>query len=89
MLHAARPDADTRRMDHVSRPLLIVLAATVALMAVWVVALRPKPPAVESTPLAPTKAISQASQASAISATTFQEVEAVSGEIRKPSLLSC
>jgi hypothetical protein len=54
-------------MDQVSRPLLIALAATVALVAIWLVALRPKPVAVESTPLAPTKVIPQANQAVAIS----------------------
>ncbi len=54
-------------MAHVSRPLQIALAATVALMVIWVVALRPKPVAVENTPLAPTKAIPQANQASAVS----------------------
>jgi hypothetical protein len=52
-------------MDQVSRPLLIALAATIALVAIWLVALKPKPPAVESTPLAPTKAIPQAKQAAA------------------------
>lgn len=54
-------------MAHVSRPLLIALAATVALMAIWVVGLRPKPVAIEHTPLAPTKVIPRATRASAIS----------------------
>jgi len=52
-------------MANVSRPMLIALAATVALFAVWLVALRPKPVAVEKTPLAPTKAIPAAEQAKA------------------------
>ena len=66
-------------MDQVSRPLLIVLAATVCLMAVWVVALRPKPPAVESTPLAPTQAIPKANQASAISDAANAKLQAATG----------
>jgi hypothetical protein len=52
-------------MDQVSRPLLIALAATVALLAIWLVALRPKPVSVDATPLAPTQAIPQAQQAAA------------------------
>ena len=59
--------ADTGAMAHVSRPLLIALAATVALMAVWLVALRPKPVAIENTPLSSTKVIPQANQAAAVS----------------------
>jgi len=47
--------------------MLIALAATVALLAVWLVALRPKPVAVEKTPLGPTKAIPAAKKASAAS----------------------
>lgn len=52
-------------MANVSRPMLIVLAVTVAFFAVWLVALRPKPVAVEQTPLAPTKAVPAAEQAKA------------------------
>lgn len=52
-------------MDQVSRPLLIVLFATVALAAIWLVALKPKPLAVKNTPLASTKAIPKAEQAAA------------------------
>jgi hypothetical protein len=52
-------------MDQVSRPLLIVFAATIALVAIWLIALKPKPPAVERTPLAPTKAVAPAKQAAA------------------------
>jgi len=47
--------------------MLIALAATVALLAVWLVALRPKPVAVEKSPLGPTKAIPAAKKASAAS----------------------
>jgi hypothetical protein len=61
----ARPVADTPRMDQVSRPMLIVLAATFALLAIWLVALKPKQLAVKSTPLAATKAIPKAEQAAA------------------------
>jgi hypothetical protein len=54
-------------MANVSRPLLIVLAATAALLTVWVLALRPKPVAIENTPLSSTKVIPKASEASAVS----------------------
>src|SRR5436190_13019661 len=54
-------------MANVSRPLVIALAATVALTALWLVAFRPKPVAIENTPLSSTKVIPQANQASAIS----------------------
>jgi hypothetical protein len=50
-------------MDQVSRPMRIVAAATLALVAVWFVALRPKPVPVAATPLAPTQAIQPAQQA--------------------------
>jgi hypothetical protein len=50
-------------MDQVSRPMRIALAATLALVAVWFVALRPKPVPVAATPLAPTQAIQPAQQA--------------------------
>jgi hypothetical protein len=54
-------------MDQVSRPVLIALAATIILIGVWFVALRPKPVAIEKTPLAPTKVVPSAKQASAAS----------------------
>jgi hypothetical protein len=60
-------------MDQVSRPMRIALAATLALVAIWFVALRPKPVPVAATPLAPTQAIQPAQQAaSAASAATAQ-----------------
>jgi type II secretory pathway component HofQ len=72
-------------MDHVSRPLLIALAATVALMAVWLVALRPGPVAVENTPLAPTKAIPQARQAAAISDAANAKAQAAAAGAGEPA----
>ena len=65
-------------MENVSRPLLIVLAATAALFAVWLFALRPKPVPVEDTPLAPTKAIPQARQAAAASDAANAKVQSAS-----------
>ena len=52
-------------MDQVSRPMLIALAATVILAALWLVALRPKPPQVADTPAAPVTAIDKAKEAAA------------------------
>lgn len=66
-------------MDQVSRPMMIVLAATVALAAIWFVALRPKPVSVDKTPLAPTKAIPAAKQASATSDAANAKIAAASG----------
>ncbi len=63
-------------MAHVSRPLLIALAATVALMAVWLVALRPKPVAIQNTPLSSTRVIPQANQAAAVSDAANANVQA-------------
>jgi hypothetical protein len=54
-------------MDQVSRPMRIAAAATLALVAVWFVALRPKPVPVAATPLAPTQAIQPAQQAASAS----------------------
>jgi hypothetical protein len=65
-------------MDQLSRPLLIVLAATIALVAVWLVALKPKPPSVGNTPLAPTQAIPQAKQAAAASDAANDKLQAKS-----------
>jgi hypothetical protein len=57
-------------MAQVSRPMLIALAATVALAAVWLVALRPKTADVAATPAAPVTAIGQAKDAAGISDAT-------------------
>jgi hypothetical protein len=65
-------------MAQVSRPLLIALGLTFALMALWVVALRPKPVPIGDTPLAPTKAIPQAEQAAAISDAANAKLQAAS-----------
>jgi hypothetical protein len=65
-------------MDHVSRPLLVVLAATAALLAVWMVALKPKPVAIQNTPLAATKEIPKAAQAVAASNAANARVQAAS-----------
>jgi hypothetical protein len=54
-------------MDQVSRPMLIALAATIALAAVWLVALRPKPAGVAGTPAAPVTAVAPARDAAAAS----------------------
>ena len=54
-------------MAHVSRPFLVVIAATAVLIATWLVALRPKPVAIGNTPLGSAQAIPRADQASAIS----------------------
>jgi len=54
-------------MPPISRPILIFMAATVALLAFWGVALRPKPVAVQNTPLAATQQIPKAQQAVAAS----------------------
>jgi hypothetical protein len=66
-------------MAQLSRPLLVALAATVALMAVWLVALRPKPVPVQDTPLAPVQVIPQAEQAAATSDAANATVQAASG----------
>jgi hypothetical protein len=52
-------------MDQVSRPMLIALAATIVLAAVWLVALRPKAPEVADTPAAPVTAVAPATAAAA------------------------
>jgi hypothetical protein len=72
-------------MPSVSRPLLIGLAATVAMLAIWLVALRPKPVAVSSTPLAPTQEIDKARQAAATSDAANAAVQAATGEAARPA----
>ena len=54
-------------MDQVSRPMLIALAGTIVLAALWLVALRPKPVDVADTPAAPVTAIDNAKDAAAAS----------------------
>jgi hypothetical protein len=66
-------------MSQVSRPMLAVLGATVALLAVWLVALRPKPVSVGHTPLAPTQAIPLAKQAEAASDAANAKLQATAG----------
>lgn len=66
-------------MAQVSRPLLVALASTVALMAVWLVALRPKPVAVQNTPLAPVQVIPHAEHAAATSDAANAKVQAATG----------
>ena len=67
-------------MDQVSRPLLIALAGVVALLAVWLVALRPKPVSIDKTPLAPVTAIPKAQQAAAESKAAAARLQAATGE---------
>ena len=67
-------------MPAISRPLQILMAATFALLALWVVALRPKPVAVKDTPLAATREISKAKAAAAISDATNAKLKAATGE---------
>jgi len=66
-------------MSQVSRPMLIVLGATVVLLAVWLVALRPKPVSIDHTPLAPTQAIPLAKQAEAASDAANAKLQAATG----------
>ncbi len=66
-------------MDQVSRPLLIALAGVVALLAVWLVALRPKPVSIDRTPLAPLQAIPKAKQAAAASDGAAAKLQAATG----------
>ncbi|HEV7808643.1 MAG TPA: hypothetical protein VGO80_22755 [Solirubrobacteraceae bacterium] len=67
-------------MPAISRPLLILMAATFALMALWLVALRPKPVAVEDTPLAATREIAKAKAATAIADAANAKIRAAAGE---------
>jgi hypothetical protein len=67
-------------MDQVSRPMLIALAATVMLAAVWLIALRPKPPEVADTPLAPVTAVSKAREAAAASDAANSKLSGVSDQ---------
>ncbi len=66
-------------MSAISRPVVILIAATVALMAIWVVALRPKPVTADKTPLAPTQQISKANGAAADSNAANAKLQAATG----------
>lgn len=66
-------------MDSVSRPLLIALGAMVALLAIWLVALKPKPVEIDSTPLAPTQAIPKAQAAAGVSDDANARLQAATG----------
>ncbi|MEY2516921.1 MAG: hypothetical protein QOJ89_4279 [bacterium] len=72
-------------MPAISRPLLILMAATIALMAVWVVALRPKPVAIDHTPLAATKQIPKATAAVAASDAANAKLQAATGGQAAPA----
>jgi hypothetical protein len=66
-------------MPPISRPLLILMGLAVMLMAVWMVALRPKPVDVKDTPLAPTTQISKAKGAAAVSDAANAKIQAATG----------
>jgi len=66
-------------MSAISRPVLILMAATVALMAIWVLALRPKPVTADKTPLAATQQIPKANAAAAASDAANAKVQAATG----------
>lgn len=66
-------------MAQVSRPMLIALGATVALLLLWLVALRPKPVSVNDTPLASTQVIPRAKQAAVASDAANAKVQAATG----------
>jgi hypothetical protein len=67
-------------MDQVSRPLLIALGGMVVLLAVWLVALKPKPVALDKTPLAPTQAIPKARSAAAASDAANAKLQAATSD---------
>jgi hypothetical protein len=66
-------------MGQVSLPIRIALGATVALLLVWFVALKPKPVSIDATPLAPTQAIAPATQAAAAADAATAQTQAASG----------
>jgi len=66
-------------MDQVVRPMLIALAATVVLAAVWLVALGHKSSEIAATPAAPVKAIAKARKASAASDAGNAKLRAANG----------
>lgn len=59
--------------------MLIALAATIALAAVWLVALRPKPAEIADTPAAPVTAVAKAEAAAATSDAANASVAAATG----------
>jgi hypothetical protein len=65
-------------MGQISRPVLIALGATVALLLVWLVALKPKPVPVAATPLAPIQAIPPATAAAAAADAATAQTQAAS-----------
>ncbi len=73
-----RTGADIRGMDQLSRPLLIVLASTIVLAALWLAALRPGPVAVSGA-TAPVQAVANAREASAASDAANSRLQARSG----------
>jgi hypothetical protein len=66
-------------MPAISRPLLILMAVTVGLMAFLVIGMRPKPVAVKDTPLAATREISKAKAAATTSDAANARVQAATG----------
>jgi hypothetical protein len=66
-------------MDQIMRPMLIALAATVALGAVWLVALGHKSSEIAATPAAPVQAIAKARKASGASDAANAKVQAAGG----------
>jgi len=67
-------------MDSVSRPLLIALGGIVVVFALWLVVLKPKPVAIDNTPLAPTEAVGKAKAAVATSNAADATVQAATGD---------
>jgi hypothetical protein len=65
-------------MEEFKRPLLIVAAATLILIALFVSMPRPHPVAVKNTPLAPISQIEKARQAAAISDAANARLQAAS-----------
>ncbi len=60
----------------VPRSLLFVAVVAVAVIVLWLSALRPEPVAVRHTPLAPVKSIPRAEQASSVSDKANAELQA-------------
>ena len=60
--------------------MLIALGATVVLLVIWLVALRPKPVSVSNTPFAPTQVIPKAKAAAAAADAATAKTQAAVGE---------